>query len=231
MINCIIIDDEPLAREGIKDYVSRIPFLNLTDSFEDPLKAADVIEKADLVFLDIEMPAISGLEYLSSLAHPPLTIIITAYPNHAVKGYELNALDYLLKPVPFERFLKACNKAKEYYEYKKGSSGAADYFFVKSDLKHEKIILNDILFIESMQNYVAIHTVKEKHIVHMTMKYLEDMLPVSKFVRIHRSYIVALGHIDNIEGNIIRVGNHHLPISRDNKEEILNKILNGKTLK
>ena len=239
-INCIIIDDEPLARKGIKEYVSDTDFLNLSGEFDTPLKAVELLNagSVQLIFLDIQMPKITGLEFLKTLKHPPPVIFTTAYPQHALEGFELNALDYLVKPVSFERFLKAALKAKEYYEVRQknvtvenNSAEQNDYFFVKADNKLVKIVFDDILFAEALQNYVTIHTLDKKYITYLTFKSVEEYLPSDKFIKTHKSYIVSASKIDSIEGNDIRIGNHYIPISRNEKEDVMDRLLKGKFLK
>jgi len=239
-INCIIIDDEPLARKGIKEYINDTGFLSLAGEFDAPVKAAGFLNanSIQLIFLDIQMPKISGLEFLKTLIHPPPVIFTTAYPQHALEGFELNALDYLVKPVSFERFLKAALKAKEYYEVRQKNvtgenetTGQNDYFFVKADNKLVKIVFDDILFAEALQNYVTIYTVDKKYITYLTFKSVEEYLPADKFIKTHKSYIVSASKIDSIEGNDIRIGNHYIPVSRNEKEEVMERLLKGKFLK
>jgi DNA-binding LytR/AlgR family response regulator len=237
-INCIIIDDEPLARKGLREYIADIDFLNLTGEFDTALKAVELLNGGGihLLFLDIQMPKITGLEFLKIIQHPPPVIFTTAYPQYALEGFELNALDYLVKPVSFERFLKAAMKAKEFYEVRqknkaKGSEFpvAQDYFFIKADNK--LILFDDVLFIEALQNYVTIHAKDRKYITYLTFRSVEEYLPADRFIKTHKSYIVSLSKIDSIEGNEIRMANHHIPISRNEKDEVLEKLLKGKFLK
>ena len=239
-INCIIIDDEPLARKGLKEYITDVDFLTLAGEFDTPLKAVELLKGGDiqLFFLDIQMPKITGLEFLKTLQHPPPVIFTTAYPQYALEGFELNALDYLVKPVSFERFLKAAMKAKEYYEVRQKNtaresefSAIQDYFFVKADNKLIKIFFDDVLFIEALQNYVTIHTKEKKYITYLTFKSVEEYLPPDRFVKTHKSFLVSLSKIDSIEGNGIRMGTHHIPISRNEKDEFMEKLLKGKFLK
>jgi DNA-binding LytR/AlgR family response regulator len=243
IINCIIIDDEPLARAGVKEYIADIDFLLLVGEFGNPMAAAHCISsmRVDLIFLDIQMPKISGIEFMRSLPNPPAVVFTTAYPQYALESFDVNALDYLVKPVSFERFLKACFKAKAYGELKNNAGkiipgGATEnttaaYFFIKSDNKIIKIALSDILFIEAMQNYVTIHTTDRKHISYLTMKSVEDFLPADHFIKVHKSFIVAANRVESIEGNEICIGKHRLPISRSVKEETVQKLLAGKLLK
>lgn len=238
-ITCVIIDDEPLARKGLKEYIADVEFLHLLGEFDNPVKAMQEIPLAEiqLLFLDIQMPRLTGLDFLKSVRQPPPVIFTTAFPQYALEGFELNALDYLVKPVSFDRFLKAAMRAKEFYEVRQKNradghdSGAAGYFFIKADNKLVKIIFDEILFAEALQNYVVIHTIDRKFITYLTFKSLEDYLPAERFIKTHKSYIVSAAKIDSIEGNDIRVGAHHVPISRNQKDEVMEKLLNGKFLK
>ena len=237
-LNCIIIDDEPLARKGLKEYIADVDFLHMAGEFENPLKATQVLSSGNvqLVFLDIQMPKISGLEFLKSLQQAPPVIFTTAFPQYALDGFDLNALDYLVKPISFDRFLKAALRAKEYYEVRKKntsveSAQSGEYFFIKADNKLVKLEYDEILFVEALQNYVTIQTIDRKYITYLTFKSVEEYLPADKFIKTHKSYIVSAAKIDTIEGNDIRVGNHHLPISRNLKDEVMEKLLKGKFLK
>jgi len=238
-INCIIVDDEPLAREGLEGYVTKVPTLELKAMCENPLEANEILgnETVDLMFLDIQMPHITGIEFLKTLTNPPMVIITTAYPNFALEGYALNVLDYLVKPISFERFVQAVNKAKDYFslthQQQQGTrtSPEADYFFVKCENTYEKIFFRDILYIEGLQNYVVIHTGDSKYITYLTMKVIDENLPSEMFMRVHKSYIVSIPKITAIEGNFIRIGDKLIPLSRKNKDEILSTIFNNKLLK
>jgi DNA-binding LytR/AlgR family response regulator len=235
-INCIIIDDEPLARKGLKEYIADVEFLHLLGEFENPVKAMDLLAKEDvqLLFLDIQMPKITGLDFFKTLKHAPPVIFTTAFPQYALEGFELNALDYLVKPISFERFLKAAMRAKEFYEVRQKNmteSAAAEYFFVKADNKLVKISYDEILFIEALQNYVVIQTTDKKYITYLTFRSVEEYLPAEKFIKTHKSYIVSASKVDSIEANDIRIGQHHIPISRNLKDEVMEKLVNGKFLK
>ena len=237
-LNCIIIDDEPLARKGLKEYIADVDFLHMVGEFENPLKATQILSSGNvqLVFLDIQMPKISGLEFLKSLQQAPPVIFTTAFPQYALDGFDLNALDYLVKPISFDRFVKAAMRAKEYYEVRKKNTTdetnqPAEYFFIKADNKLVKIEYDEILFVEALQNYVTIQTVDKKYITYLTFKSVEEYLPAEKFIKTHKSYIVSASKVDTIEGNEIRIGNHHLPISRNLKDEVMEKLLKGKFLK
>lgn len=239
-IKCIIIDDEPLARKGLIEYVTDVDFLDLIATYNSPLKAAEQISRGDvqLLFLDIQMPKISGLDFLKSLQHTPPVIFTTAFPQYALDGFELNALDYLVKPISFERFLKASLRAKEYYEVRQlneeesaGQDIISEYFFIKADNKLIKILYKSILFVEALQNYVVIHTSDKKYMTYLTFKSVEEYLPANQFIKVHKSYIVSAIKIDSIEGNEIRIGTQHIPISRNLKEEVMHRLLKGKYLK
>jgi DNA-binding LytR/AlgR family response regulator len=239
-ISCIIIDDEPLARKGLKEYITDVDFLQLTGEFENPVKAMNMLaeEEVHLLFLDIQMPKITGLDFFKSLQHPPPVIFTTAFPKYALEGFELNALDYLVKPISFDRFLKAAMRAKEFYEVRQknnaettAGSGASGYFFIKADNKLVKIFYDDILFAEAMQNYVVIQTNDKKFITYLTFRSVEEYLPSDKFIKTHKSYIISASKVDSIEANGIRIGQHHIPISRNLKDEVMEKLVNGKFLK
>jgi len=240
MINCVIIDDEPLARKGLREYISDVDFLQLVGEYDNALKAAEMISKGDvqLLLLDIQMPKITGLDFMKTLQKPVPVIFTTAFPQYALDGFELNALDYLVKPISFDRFLKAALRAKEYYEVRQKNETAKvaapesqDYFFIKADNKLVKISYNDILFVEALQNYVVVHTQEKKHITYLTFKSVEEYLPSNQFIKVHKSYIISAAKIDSIEGNDIRIGQHHIPISRNLKDEVMDKLLKGKFLK
>ncbi|MBB1284146.1 response regulator transcription factor [Flavisolibacter sp. BT320] len=238
-IRAIIIDDEPLARKGLKEYIQDTNFLQLEAEFDSPLKATGLIGdgKAQLIFLDIQMPRITGLDFLKTLQQAPPVIFTTAYPQYALDGFELNALDYLVKPISFERFLKAALRAKEFYEIRQANvietshQPNRDYFFIKADNKLVKIFFEDFLFAEALQNYVAIHTKTKKYVTYLTFKSIEEFLPADAFIKTHKSFLVSIARIDNIEGNEVRIGEHHIPISRSSRDDVMERILNGRFLK
>jgi DNA-binding LytR/AlgR family response regulator len=237
-LSSIIIDDEPLARKGLREYIQDVDFLELVGEFDNPLKATQALtsQQVDLMFLDIHMPKITGIDFLRSLQHPPQVIFTTAYPQYAVEGFDLNVVDYLVKPISFDRFLKAVMKAKDVIS-KKGivpssASPAEEYVFIKADNKLVKVFYHDILYIEALQNYVTIHTSNnKKYITYLTFKSMEESLPSDQFIRVHKSYLVSASKIESIEGNCIRIGQHEIPISRTVKEEVLEKLLKGRFLK
>jgi DNA-binding LytR/AlgR family response regulator len=232
-IKCIITDDEPFARKGLQGYISQIDFLDLKGVCENALELNSLIkqEPVDLLFLDIEMPYMTGIDFLKNLPSPPRVIFTTAYEKYALQGFELEVLDYLLKPIPFDRFLKAANKAFDYFRQQQATAPAEDHIFVKADSKLEKIQFADILFAEALENYVAIYTREKKIITHLTLKMLQEKLPANAFIQPHKSYIAAIDKINSIEGNILHITNYQVPISKYQKEEIMEKIVNSKLLK
>jgi len=235
MINCVIIDDEPLAREGLASYVREVDFLNLVGICENPLELLPLVDKnpVDLIFLDIQMPKMNGIEFLKIMQKPPMVVITTAYPSYALEGFQLNVLEYLLKPITFERFFKAASKARDYYRLlskpagePNGAAPDDDYFFIKCGNKFEKIPFADILYVEGMQNYVNIYTLKGKFTTILSLKSLEENLDANTFIRIHKSYIVAISKIESIDGNEIFIQTHRIPISRNYRQQVIDQVVN-----
>jgi len=233
-MKCIIVDDEPVARKILREFTEQVPFLELTGEFETAVKAETFLNHnpADILFLDIEMPKLTGLEFLKRAAIKPLVILTTAYPEYALEGYELDIIDYLLKPIPFNRFLKAVQKAKEYAELKTATSvhPLASGLFVRSERRIEKIELKNILYIESMGNYVNIYTENKKIIAYLTLKGLESQLPANDFIKIHQSFLVSFAHINAIEGNNVKIKDKLLPISRNYRDAVM-QVIEQKMLK
>ncbi|QHS59027.1 LytR/AlgR family response regulator transcription factor [Chitinophaga agri] len=232
-IRCVITDDEPYARKGLQGYISQIDFLELVTVCESAVELNAFLKKeqVDLLFLDIEMPYLSGIELLKTLADPPRVIFTTAYEKYAMQGYELEVLDYLLKPVSFERFLRAANKAFDYFSLQEQAKPQQEYFFIKVDSKLEKVVVADILFAEGMENYITIYTRGRKMMTHLTLKMLQERLPADKFIQPHKSYIVAVDKIDAIEGTILTLAGYQVPVSRYQKEELMEKVLQNRILK
>jgi DNA-binding LytR/AlgR family response regulator len=221
-ISCIVTDDEPLARRGLVQYISKIDFLQCEGECEDALQLSNrLIENpVDLVFLDIEMPFLSGAEWLRQATNPPRVIFTTAYEHYALEGFQLDVLDYLLKPVSFERFFKAANKAREYFQLLWGTTETRqDYFFVKADGRFEKVMLNEILFVEAMENYMCIHTSGRKLMVLMTQKALLEILPPDSFLQIHKSFVISLQQVTAIDNWEVLIGQNRIPISRTYRDE------------
>ena len=236
-MNCIIVDDEPVARKGMAEYVAEAEFLNLIAQCENSLKASALLtqQQVDLVFLDIQMPRMTGIQLIKTLKNPPLIIITTAYPEYALEGYSLDIVDYLMKPVTFGRFLKASQKAFEIFSLKKLAGHArqadADYFFVKCDSKFEKVFYREVRYIEALQNYAIIHTEARKLITYITMTSLESQLPHDQFLKVHKSYIISIRQIKAIEGNELLIGETRIPISRNLRDEVMRQILGNKLFK
>jgi DNA-binding LytR/AlgR family response regulator len=231
-IKCVITDDEPIARKGLQGYIEKIDFLQLAGVCEDAVQLNSLLKQqsVDLLFLDIEMPYVTGIDFLKNTPQAPKVIFTTAYEQYAIKGYELDVLDYLLKPISFERFLKAANKA---YDYFAGTSvKEANYLFIKTDNKLEKVNLEELLYVEAMENYVALYTADKKLITHSTLKALQEKLPPSQFIQPHKSYVVNIQCIQSIEGNILHIGGkYQIPISKYQKDEVMERIVNNKLLK
>jgi DNA-binding LytR/AlgR family response regulator len=233
-LSCIIVDDEPVARKILHEFVDQVPFLDLHGKFENAMKAEIFLKSnaVDIIFLDIEMPKVSGLQFLQRLHIESMVILTTAFPQYALEGYELDIIDYLLKPFALSRFFKAVQKAKDYHEMKTRTNGGprSSYIFIKSDKRIEKIELNDIIYAESTGNYVSIHTEDKRIIAYLTMKSLESQLPADEFIKIHQSYLVNCSRIDAIEGNEIKIGSKSLPISR-NYRDLVMRVVNQRLLR
>ena len=230
-IRCIAIDDEPLALDIIKDYCQRIPFLDLVETFDNAIDSINYIKsnQIDLLFLDIQMEDLSGIQLLKVLNPHPLVIFTTAYDIYALQGFELDAVDYLLKPISFERFLKAAGKVNEIMSLKQLKTSEKpnptgvleanlEYFFVKTEFRLEKILFNEILYIEGMGDYLRIIMKTKKIMTLQSFKKMEEILPVNNFLRVHKSYIVAIDKIENIERCRIKIGDKFIPISNTYKK-------------
>ena len=216
MIRCVAIDDEPLALDLVEDFVSQIPFLTLVQSFSSALDALEILRKdaIDLLFLDIQMPDISGLQFIKSLENPPKVIFTTAYASHAVEGFNVDAVDYLLKPFTFERFLKAANKAQQQILAEQADptvSSSTSYMFVKSGYDMVKVDFDAIRYIEGLKDYVKIHTSGKTVIALLSMKSLEDSLP-AQFMRVHRSYIINFDHLESVSRRSLVVAKTEIPL-------------------
>lgn len=231
-INCVIIDDEPLAREGIRDYIEQVSFLNLIGEFKSALDAETFIadNPVDLMFLDINMPKKNGLEFLRSLTEPPKVIFTTAYREFASESYDLDGLDYLVKPIAFERFFKAVNKAYNFFETNEPPI-IEDHFFVKVDGVIKKILIHELQYIEGMKDYVKIFC-KEKNpmITLVSLKQMEQQLP-ERFMRVHRSFIIAIDKVEEIEGNVLKVAGNEIPMAPQLRNVVMEKVMGGKFLK
>jgi len=227
MINCLVVDDEPIAREGLLEYIRQIDYLHPVALCKSAAEAAGLLQKnkIDLIFLDIQMPKLSGIEFVKALADPPLVIFTTAYSEYALEGFELDVVDYLLKPISFSRFLKSVEKAKSYLHARnKEVSITQDFFFIKCNGKIEKITMADVIYIEAMANYVIIHTRQKKYITYLTFSGIEEQLPAHLFVRIHKSFLVAISAIQTIDGAEVITSSMRLPISKNYRNDVMSRI-------
>ena len=212
-IKCIITDDEPIARKGLRRHIGKIDFLTIVGECEDA----------------IEMPDMSGLDFLESAQNTPKVIITSAYERYALRGYEFDVVDYLLKPISFSRFLKSVNKAHALMESTSKSEEPA-YIFVKTEKQLKRLYLKEIQFIEGMENYIVIHTLTSKEIVHLRLKSILETLPAQIFMQVHRSFIVNLSYVQAIEGNLLIIGEHKIPVSRSLREEVYKSIVNNQLI-
>lgn len=236
-MNCIIVDDEPLAREGMELNVEDVPFLNLVGQFGTALTANDFLmrEEVDLMFLDIQMPGITGLEYLKTLKNPPLVILSTAYPQYALDGFELDVVDYLVKPVRMERFLKAVNKAKELYDLRQPKiiqnevvEVEQEFMYLKADRKYIRVFFKDIKYIKGMKDYVMLYTNENKKIMTaMNIKTIHAQLPSSIFARVNKSYLININYIDEVDLDFIQLAGEEIPLGRTYKEAFIRKYIKG----
>ncbi len=235
MIKAIIVDDEPLARQVITQYSLEIPELEIVGCCNNAMEANRILkdEKIDLMFLDVNMPVLSGLDFLKNLQHPPLVVLTTAYSDYALEGYELNILDYLKKPFSFDRFFKSIQKAEEQLALlgqKQDSKSNPGYIFIKANKKMVRVEIEDIWFIEGLGDYIKIHT-KDSHLVtNLSMKKMEDLLPAESFFRIHKSFIIRLDRIQSIEGNLVEIGKNRLPVG-NNYRQAFNELIEQRFIK
>lgn len=235
-IRCIIVDDEPLAREGLADYTRQLDCLELAGLGKNALEANALLlrQPVDLMFLDIEMPQLSGMQWLQSLPQSPWVIFTTAYAEFALDGYRFNTVDYLVKPISFERFLQAVNKALRVLGPALPPSGPdnpADFLFIKVDKQLVRLCIDDICYIEGMQNYIAIFTATERLVTLVPMKTLLDVLPPGEFIQVHKSYIVAKNKVERIDEGDLLLGAHRVPLSRRMREEVLKSLTGEKLLR
>lgn len=235
-IKCIIADDEQLARNGIEKFIHDLPFLELVACCTDAQQATGVMATTDidLLLLDIKMPGMTGISLLKNMPLHPATIITTAYPEYAVEGYELDIIDYLLKPFSFERFAKAVHKAREYIELKSGRQNnmlTNGYCFVKCNKIIEKIFYRDIVYVESLQNYVVIHTTERKYVSYLTLKCIEDYLPSTVFIKINKSQVINRERISKLEGNKISIDKVGFVIGRAFKDHVIETVFNSRLIK
>ncbi|HAS47599.1 MAG TPA: DNA-binding response regulator [Microscillaceae bacterium] len=256
-MKCIIVDDEPLAREGMKLNVQELPSLELVGTFENAMQANDFLSKneVDLMFLDIQMPEVTGLDFLKTLnlSKPPFVILTTAYPQFALEGYALDVIDYLVKPISMERFIKAVNKVDYYYKLREqaanetpepapkapvndspvGSDNAdvEDYIFIRADRKYMKVFFREINYVEGLKDYVIVYTDTQKIVTAMNIKTIEGQLPSNIFVRVSKSYIINLQHIKAVDNNFVMIKDKEIPIGKAFKDNFLNNVVNKRLLK
>ncbi|MCC8408394.1 LytTR family DNA-binding domain-containing protein [Mucilaginibacter sp. UR6-1] len=244
MIRCLVVDDEPLALNILEDYIAKMPFLQLVKATTNPIEALTLVQagEADLVFLDVQMPELTGIQFLKIANGKAKVILTTAYPQYALEGYELDVVDYLLKPIAFDRFYKAVQKAQGIINPAAAVSTPApaatpaqqpdflsDFIFVKTEHKIQKVYLHDILFIEGLKDYISIFTTNERIITLQNMKKMEDALPEKHFIRVHRSYIVSLDKIDSIERSRIFIGDKIIPVGDTYRDDFF-RIIDGKNV-
>lgn len=230
MIRCIIVEDERLAQDVIKSHLQKVDHFKLVGVYRNALEAKEGLEKeeVDLIFLDIQLPGMTGLNFLRSLQNPPLVVLTTAYPEYALESYEFNVIDYLLKPISFERFSKTVDKIVDGKIFQPGSKETSglprDHIFIKSSSRFFRVAFSDIIYVEGMKDYLRIHTADHNIITHQTLSEMENILPSGQFIRIHKSYIVSFAHIKSIFGNSVELGNITLPIGLNYKERIMKAI-------
>jgi DNA-binding LytR/AlgR family response regulator len=235
-MNCIAIDDEALALELIEDNIRKVPFLHLVKTCRSAFEAIELMkeETIDLIFLDIQMPEINGIKFLKSISQKPMVIFTTAYDKYAIEGYELDVIDYLLKPIPFDRFLKAVNKAYDLYYLKSYSSHSTtdrqfpgklpDFIFVKADYSMVKINFDDILYIEGLKDYIKIYAGGRPIITLTSLKSIEEKLPSDQFIRVHRSFIISLSKIKSVQKSVVKIGEKEIPIGDSFRDPFLQVI-------
>lgn len=230
-LRCLIVDDEPIAIKGVVNFINQLDFLEVTDTCTSAMRATEILKSKDidLMFLDINMPMLSGLEFLESLDKSPLTILTTAYSAHALEGFRLNVVDYLLKPLEFQRFFQAANKALDLFQSRiiiqNSNEGSPSDMYIRQGDTFQRIIWEDILFVEGMQNYLKLHFKDKTFVIHQTMVSLEEMLPKDSFFRIHISYLINIKKIDAISGGRVFINGKQLPISRHRKEDLLKTVV------
>lgn len=232
MIRCAIVDDEPYARKGLERYCNQVPYLNLVGVFNSALEFGSFFSKnaVDLIFLDIEMPYLSGVSFLRSLKQKPAVVFTTAYDKYALEGYELEVVDYLLKPISFDRFFQASEKVKSFLNQQAHQS--ADYFFVKVAGRYERIEFNELLYVESEQNYIRLCTRTSNLLVHLPLKKVFEALPKPLFIQTHKSFLVNSDFVAALEGNTIQLATgHQIPISKHLRAQVVEGILKDKLLK
>jgi DNA-binding LytR/AlgR family response regulator len=233
-LKCLIVDDEPGAIEGIVNYINKLDFLEVAGACFSAIEAAETLrlKEIDLMYLDINMSDLSGLEFLESLKKAPLTIITTAYSEHALAGFRLNVVDFLLKPISFQRFFQAAQKTLEIFRSRislqNSENESGSDIYIRQGDSFIRILRKDILYVESMQNYIKIHLEGKTHLIHRTMSSMENIFPEGTFFRIHKSFLVNVSHIESISGGRVCVKGKELPLSRHRREALFNMVVNKK---
>jgi len=229
-LRCLVLDDEPLAIDVIENYLQRLDNIDIRRC-ENPVEAFKLLqkEKFDLIFLDIEMPFLTGIEFLKTIKNPPAIIITTAYREYAVEGFELEVLDYLVKPISFPRFMKAFEKALKQHHVADDAKEASpqaenEYLFLKVDRRFVKVLVNDILYIESLKDYIKVKTKAASYVSYQTMNAITEKLPAEKFIRIHRSFTIAIDKVNIIDGNFVEIDGKPIPISREHKQAFMQRM-------
>jgi DNA-binding LytR/AlgR family response regulator len=230
-LTCLVVDDEQLARELLKEYIAKVPFLELKGLLRNPVEVAEVLDKehVDILFLDIQMPDLTGIDLLKTLTHKPVVIFTTAYSEYAIESYELDVLDYLVKPFSFERFMKAVNKASDLIRLKQNADtvhAENEYLSIHADHKIYRVRVEDILYIEGLREYVSYYTSDQRIITLASLRKLEESLPKNKFIRIHKSYIVPVDKVKAVEGNMLDIGIKKIPIGRSYRDKVF-KVFSG----
>lgn len=230
VLKCLVVDDESFAIEGIVNYINKLDFLELSATCSSALEATEILmdKDIDLMFLDINMPELTGVEFMESLDNPPLTIFTTAYSEYALDGFRLNVVDYLLKPIGFQRFFQAAQKALDLFVSRNNSNTGetvGSEMYIKQDDSFVKIMWENILYVEAMQNYLKLYFKDKSYVIHQTMASLEDILPKDAFFRIHKSYLVNVSHIDMVSGGRVFVGGTELPLSKHRKDDLFNSVI------
>lgn len=225
-MRCAIVDDDDLSIRLITEYINQTDDLNLVGTFSSAIKASNALSKdpVDLIFLDVEMPDMTGLELIKSLDRKPQIILITSKKDYAIEAFEYQVADYLLKPISYSRFLKAANKAREFFEVKQKGASAPKQLYIKEDSVLVNVPLNDIVWIEALGDYVTIHLTDKKHTVLTTMKAMDSKLPPEEFMRVHRSFIVRIDKINNLDGNMLVVGKKLIPIGKSYRKALMDRL-------
>jgi DNA-binding LytR/AlgR family response regulator len=228
-MNTILVDDDEMSAGLLRHLIENVSYINLLKTCTCPLEAVDVLrnEEIDLLFLDIEMPRLNGMDLIKSLATPPLIILTTSHEHYAFKAFEHNVVDYLLKPVELPRFMRATAKAKEIYDHSHGGSPDVfnqDYIFIRKNSILNKVLIKEILWIEALGDYVTVHTPEKNYTLHITLKALEKKLPVTRFVRVHRSFIVQLEQINTIDDSVISINNKAIPVGALYRENFMKRL-------